>query len=298
MKKTLSRNFKVGAMVVVAVFLLFFGLNYLKGSDIFTADSFYYVHFDRVDGVQKSIPVNIKGFKVGQVMDIRYEPQNRHPFTLVLAISKKTKIPLSSRIELYDDGLLGTKGLRVVMDEREIASGKLFHSGDTLPSFTSGGLMARVENELLEKINSIALRADSLLASLNLLAGNGSLQNTLNSLETASASLAATSVRLNAVMNNEVPVLLGNVTTMTDDLKLFSSNVKTIDLAATVDSLDATVASMKSIAEKINAGDGSLGALMNDRALYQNLQNAADNANRLLIDLKENPKRYVHFSIW
>jgi phospholipid/cholesterol/gamma-HCH transport system substrate-binding protein len=297
-KKIITRNFKIGALVLTSIFLLFFGLNYLKGKDVFTADNTYYVHFDKVDGVQKSIPVNIKGYKVGQVADIIYEPSNPQPFTLVLLISKKMKLPVSSRIELYDDGLLGSKGLRVVLDEKEIALGQLYKSGDTIPTFTTGGLMSKIENELLAKIGGVVAQADSLLGALRLLAESSQLKNTLAALETTTASLSATSVQLNKVMSNDVPVLFGNLNTMTSDLKQFSGNVKTIDLAATVDTLNSTINNLKNISEKINSSESSLGLLMNDKQLYNNLQNVTDNANKLVIDLKENPKRYVHFSVW
>lgn len=297
-KKVISRNFKVGALVTVSIFLLFFGLNYLKGVDIFTSEIVYYTQVDKVDGVQKSVPINIKGYKVGQVSDIIYEPNNPQPFTLVLAIAKHTQIPASARIELYDDGLLGSKGLRVVFDEKEIASGALLNKGDTIPAFATGGLMAKIQDELLAKVSSVVTQADSLLGALRLLAESSQLKNSLTALESTTASLAATSAQLNRVMNNEVPALLGNINTVATDLKQFTGNVKSIDLAATVDTLNGTIANLKNISEKINSNEGSLGMLMNDKQLYLNLQSVTNNADKLIIDLKENPKRYVHFSLW
>ncbi|GHT18595.1 mammalian cell entry protein [Bacteroidia bacterium] len=284
-------------MMVTAIGLLFFGMNFLKGTSLFSVENTYYVYLDNVDGLQKSLPVNIRGFKVGQVADIKYEPQNPHPFTVVLFVSKKMTIPVTAKVEIYEDGLLGGKSVRIVFDAKDLSEIS-FNSGDTIPSFVTGGLMSNIQNDLLVKISGVATQADSLMRAFRTLAESQHLQESLAALDATTTSLSASSKQLNVMLNNDLPELFSNINGITTDLKQFSGNVSGIDLAKTVDSLNTTVGNLKNLTAKINSNDGTLGALMNDKQLYINLKNVSDNANQLLIDLKENPKRYVHFSVW
>ncbi|MCL1868461.1 MAG: MlaD family protein [Paludibacter sp.] len=297
-KNIFTRNFKIGLMVIIAIFLLYFGMNFLKGTTLFSADNTYYVLLNDVDGLQKSFPVNIKGFKVGLVADIKYQPQNSSPFIMELYVSKKMTIPATAKVEIYEDGLLGGKAVRIVFDEKDLSYVPSLKSRDTIPSFTTGGIMSNIQNDLLVKISAVATQADSLMRAFRSLAESQHLQQSLAALDVTTASLAASSRQLNALLNNDLPLLFSNVNGITTDLKQFSGNVSDIDLAKTVNSLDQTVGNLKSLTEKINSTDGTLGALMNDKQLYDNLKNVSDNANKLIFDIKENPKRYVHFSVW
>jgi len=297
-KKLFTRNFKIGLMVIAAIFLLYFGMNFLKGTSIFSAENKYYVLLNNVDGLQKSFPVNIKGFKVGLVGDIKYVPQHTPPFLMEINVNRKMTIPATARVEIYDDGLLGGKAVRIVFDEKDLNVAPQLNSGDTISSFVTGGLMSNIQNDLLLKISTVATQADSLMRAFRLLAESQHLQQSLAALDVTTASLAASSHQLNSLLDNDLPTFFSNVNGITTDLKQFSANVSDVDLAKTVNSLDQTVGNLKSLTEKINTNDGTLGALMNDKQLYDNLKSLSDNANKLILDLKENPKRYVHFSVW
>jgi len=297
-KKLFTRNFRIGLMVIIAIFLLYFGMNFLKGTTIFSSENTFFIHLDNVDGLQKSFPINIKGFKVGQIADIKYEPQHTPPFTLKLFVSKKTSIPNNAQVEIYEDGLLGGKAVRIVFDEKDLRSNSLLTSGDTMPTFVTGGLITNIQNDLLTKISNVAVQADSLMYSFRLLAQSEHLQQSLAALDVTTSTLAASSHQLNSLLNNDLPVFFSNVNGITSDLKKFSTNISDVDIAKTINSLDETVKNLKLLTEKINSNDGTLGALMNDKQLYNNLQAVSDNANKLILDLKENPKRYVHFSVW
>ncbi|MDR1652651.1 MAG: MlaD family protein [Prevotellaceae bacterium] len=296
-KRLLSSNFKIGLMVIIAVGLLFFGMNFLKGMAFFASDNTFYVHLNAVDGLQKSLPVNIRGYKVGQIADIRYEPHKPDPFTVVLFVNKKNAIPATARVEIYEDGLLGGKAVRIIFDAADL-QGAICNSGDTIPAFVTGGLMSNIQNDLLLKISNVAMHADSLIYAFRLLAADPHLHNSFEALENTVTSLSASSRQLNTMLNNDVPKIMTNVTDITADFKKFSGNVGGINIAQTVDSLTATIENLKSLSEKINSNEGTLGALMNDKQLYINLQNLSENANKLMLDLKENPKKYVHFSVW
>ncbi|MCL2596291.1 MAG: MlaD family protein [Paludibacter sp.] len=297
-KKLFTRNFKIGLMVIIAIFLLYFGMNFLKGTAIFSSENTFFIHLENVDGLQKSFPVNIKGFKVGQIADIKYVPQQLPPFIVKLFVNKKTSIPSTAKVEIYEDGLLGGKAVRIVFNEKDLLTSSLLSSGDTISSFVTGGLLTNIQNDLLIKISNVAMQADSLMYAFRLLAQSEHLQQSLAAIDVTTSSLAASSHQLNSLLNNDLPSLFSNINGITTDLKKFSTNISDVDVAKTINSLDETVGNLKLVTEKINNTDGSLGALMNDNQLYDNLKSVANNANKLIIDIKENPKRYVHFSVW
>ncbi len=296
-KIKISREFRVGLLAVTAVFVLYFGLNFLKGVDIFKAVNTYYGVYEHIDGLVPSAPVYVKGLKVGQVEAVEYDFSKENSFRVKISVNRDIHLPLGTRIELFDDGLMGGKAIQLVY-EPVSASTALHKSGDTLVSSMGGGLLAELSGSLMPKIETIATQADSLLRSVRLLIDGQSVQNSLASLETTTADLAASSAALKRMMNNEVPSVLRNVNALTGDFRTISSNLKTIDFAGTVQQVDLTIRDLRTISNGIANGQGSLGLLLNDPKLYQNLNNTANSADKLLIDLQANPKRYVHFSLF
>ncbi len=298
-KKILTREVKVGLLAITSIFILFFGLNFLKGIDIFKSTNDYYAVFDRVDGLVKSSPVQIKGFKVGQVEEVKYDFRKEESFVVKISVVKDIQLPEGAIIELFDDGLMGGKAIRLTFDTEDFASQNTFHqSGDTLSSEISIGLMGVLEHDLLPQVENIASQADSLIRSLRTISEGDALKNSLASIETTTANLAQGSIQLKRLMNNDLPKILGNVDVLTSDFKQLSGNLKNVDFSATVDSINYTISNLKMLTEKLNSNEGSLGLLLNDKNLYINLSNTASSANELLIDLQKTPKKYVHFSLF
>lgn len=284
-------------MAVVAIFVLYFGLNFLKGIDIFDKVSYYYATYENIDGLVPSSPVMVKGYKVGQVEEVKYDFTKEVPFVVKISVSDDIQLPKGTKIELFDNGLMGGKAIQLVFAPVN-SSQSMYANGDTVPSSVSGGLMAQVSGELMPKIDNIATEADSLLKSVRQLVESQQLNNSLNSIERTTSDLAATSAQLKKLMNNDVPRIVSDVNVMTTDFKQVSGNLKKIDFAGTVASINHTIENLNLISDKINKGEGSIGLLINDKTLYNNLSNTAGSADKLLIDLKENPKRYVHFSLF
>ena len=298
-KKWFTREVKVGLLVIASIFILFFGFNFLKGIDIFESTNSYYATFEHIDGLVKSSPVNIKGYKVGQVEEVKYDFGKANAFVIKISIAKDIMLPVGSIIELYDDGLMGGKAIRLVGENNGFTNQNGFYqSGDTLPSQIAVGLMGMLEKELLPKIEDIALQADSALRSLRSIMESESLNNSLASIETTTANLARSSSQLTRLMTNDVPRILGDVNVLTSDLKQMSQNLKNIDFAMTFDSINHTISNLNLLTDNLNNGEGSLGLLLNDKSLYINLSNTASSANTLLVDLQSNPKRYVNFSLF
>ena len=296
-KNYFTREVKVGIMTIVAIFVLYFGLNFLKGISIFTPVSYYYGSYENLGGLVPSTPVYVKGYKVGQVEKISYDFSKKESFVIKISVSKDIKLPKGTKMELYDDGIMGGKAVQLVYSP--ITSSQAMHEpGDTIESKVGLGLMAQLSGDLIPKIESISLQADSLIRSVRVLVENKDLTKSLSSIEHTTADLAVSSSQLKKMMNNEVPRILSDVNGVTSDFKQISGNLKKIDYAATFASVNHTISNLSLITDKINNSEGTLGLLLNNKDLYINLSNTAASSDKLLIDLQKNPKRYVHFSLF
>lgn len=297
MKKYFTREVKIGLMVITAIFLLYFGLNFLKGIDVFQKTSFYYGKFEQLDGLVPSSPVFVKGYKVGQVEEVKYDFSKSEAFTVKISVANDIKLPKGAVIELFDNGLMGGKAIQLVYSP--ITAGQIMHAqNDVLPTHVSTGLMASVAGNLMPKIESMTNQADSLLRSVRKITDSQQLNNSLSSIEKTTADLAVTSAQLKGMMNNQFPAMLNDVNAITGNFKQVSGNLSKIDFANSFASLDHTLNNLQVMTDKLNSNEGSLGLLLNDKNLYINLSNTANNADKLMIDLKQNPKRYVHFSMF
>ena len=296
-KKFFTREVKVGIMAIVAIFVLYFGLNFLKGIDIFSSVSNYYASYENIGGLVPSSPVYVKGFKVGQVEEIKYDFSKKNSFVVKISVAKDIKLPIGTKIELYDDGLMGGKAIQLVY--APISASQTMHQiGDTIESQVGIGLMAQLTGNLLPKIESISIQTDSLIRSVRTLVDNKDLTKSIASIEHSTADLAVSSSQLKKMMNNDVPHILGNVNDITSDFKQISGKLKKIDFEATFISIDHTIANLNLLTTKMNSSEGTIGLLLNNKDLYINLSNTAASADKLLIDLQKSPKRYVHFSLF
>jgi len=296
-KKFFTREVKVGLMSIIAIFVLYFGLNYLKGIDIFSPINYYYGSYENLGGLVPSSPVYVKGFKVGQVEDVKYDFSKQNSFLIKISVSKDIQLPKGTIIQLYDDGLMGGKAIQLIYAPIS-SSQSMYAPNDTIPTEVGVGLMAQLTGDLLPKIETISTQADSLIRSVRLLVESEHLTKSLASIESTTSDLAVSSSQLKNMMKNDVPHILGDVKVLTTDFKQISGNLKKIDYAATFTSIDHTISNLNLMTEKMNGSDGTIGLLLNNKDLYYNLSNTAANADKLVIDLKNNPKRYVHFSLF
>lgn len=296
-KKYFTREVKVGIMAIVAIFVLFFGLNYLKGIDIFSPVSYYYGRYENIGGLVASSPVYVKGFKVGQVEQIKYDFSKKESFVIKISVARDIKLPNDTRIELYDEGIMGGKAIQLVY-EPIVHSNAIHQPGDTIETKMGIGLMAQISGDLVPKIEDISIQADSLIRSVRVLVENKNLNKSMASIEHTTADLAVSSAQLKKMMNNDVPHIINNVNVITTDFKQISGNLKKIDYQSTFASIDQTIANLNLISKKMDSSEGTIGMLLNNKDLYINLSNTASSADKLLIDLQKNPKRYVHFSLF
>lgn len=290
----MKKEFKIGIAAIVALIILFIGINYLKGINMFKSESYYHVDYTEVNGLALSSPVYANGFKVGLVRDIQYNFNKPGHITVGIDMDDNIKIPVGSKAELVTE-MLGTVKMNLIMNYGE---NQTIAPGDTIEGYANNGIMAKAEKDLLPQMEKMMPKLDSILSSLNKILADPAIGNTLKNAEQITASLNQTSSHLQRLMSNDIPKLTGNVTAITEDLKVISGNLKGIDYAATFNKIDKTLKNVYALTDKLNKKDNTIGLLLNDPELYNNLNATSENAASLLKDLQENPKRYVHFSLF
>ena len=292
-----KRVVKVGIVALISLFLLYFGLNFLKGIDIFSSVNNYYGTYEEIGGLVPSAPVYIKGYKVGQVEDVKYDFTKTPAFTVTVSVSADIQLPQGTEMQLFDDGLMGGKAVQFILPQQASYT-NTYQNKDTLPTIVAGGLIDLLAGDMLPKITSAVNHIDSLSISLNTLINGEEIQQTLKSLKNTTNDLAHSSAQLKSLMQHKLPSLVDNVDVVVRDLSTVTNSLAKTDLTKTLNSVDSVMTNLQTLSAQLNDPNGTLGLLMNDKQLYFNLSNTAASADQLLIDLKENPKRYVHFSLF
>lgn len=295
MKKFWNKEVKIGLLVVVCGFILFFGLNYLKGFNIFNPSNCYYARYANLDGLIVSSPVYIQGYKVGQVSEINYDFSKTTPFIVTMDIDADIRLPKGTIAKLDDDGLLSGKCISL---EFEKWQKDMIPQGDTLMVTIAPNMADTLVQVLYPRIQRAIEDADSLMASLHKLTKSSEMKHTMASMEGTMKHLEKTSAQLESVMQTDVPKTLASVRGASDELTKVGQNLNELALDSTVNNVNGTMGDLRDVVEKMNSKEGTLGLLINDSTLYHNYNQTGKNANELLIDLKENPKKYVHFSVF
>lgn len=301
MKKIFNKELIIGSCVILTLAILFFGIDYLKGINIFKAANYYYVSYTNVAGLAQSAPVTVNGFKVGLVREINYEYDNPGHVIVELSLDKKLKVPRGSKAVLTTD-MLGTSTIVL-----EMATTPDYHDvGDKLVGVNSTGLMDNLTTEVLPSVVNLVPKIDSLLVSTTALindpaiaAAIGRLDNIMANLEQASRALATTmdnvapaSRQLPSVVNN-VDKLSESLATASADLAVVAANIKTMPLDSTVRNINAITRNLSEVTNALNSKESSLGMLLYDPSLYNNINNTAAHLDSIMIDLKRQPKRYI-----
>ncbi len=283
--------------------LLFFGLNFLKGKSLLSNSTSYFAHFTDVSGLSASNAIYAGGYQVGTVKGISYDFQSGSGVMVELALDRALQIPKGTEAEIVSD-MMGNVKLNLLLahdtEDRLTA-------GDTIEGHTNDGIMAAAA-KLVPAIEQMLPKIDSILVSVNQLMANPALTKSLHHMETISSNLTTTTASLNQLMaqvNGQMPGLLDKANTTLDNASAtlastaqITDKLAAVDVAATMAKVDATMANVQSITDKLNSNEGSIGLLINDPAMYRNINAALVSTDSLIIDLKAHPKRYVHFSLF
>ncbi|MCH5326022.1 MAG: MCE family protein [Duncaniella sp.] len=301
MKSITSREIKIGLAVLVALVALVFGINYLKGVNIFKAANYYYASYTNVSGLAQSAPVTLNGFKVGLVRDIAYEYDNPGHVKVELSLDRKLAIPEGTEAVIVSD-MLGTATVELRMGE----SATMLPVGSLIKGVEGSGLMDMVGSELMPTIMTIAPHIDSLVVALTAVAGDPALISAIHRLDAVMANLETATTQLNRAMQ-PLPAItananttLANVSEITADLSqvskalaAVSDDLKNMPLDSTMRNINQITANLDRASAQLNSANSSLGLLLNDPGLYNNVNNAAAHIDSILIDLKKQPKRYI-----
>lgn len=292
----LTKEIKIALVAIVGILIMYFGINFLKGMNLFSTNNTYFITFDDIQGLGASTPIYADGYKVGTVDGLEYDYKENGPIKVKVDINKDLRIPQGSKAEIVKD-LMGNLQVNLLLanNPRERVE-----PGGIIPGAVNGGMMDKAAN-LVPVVEKMLPKLDSILTSVNALLADPALAASLHNVETITSNLTVSTRELNMLMaglNKQVPGMIGKANGVLDNTNRLTANLASLDVQGTLNKVNQTLESAHQFTEKLNSNQGSLGLLMNDTKLYDNLTSTMGHADSLVIDLKAHPKRYVHFSVF
>lgn len=309
----ISKYTKLGFLVIACLAILVWGINFLKGIDILKKNTNYYVVYEKIDGLLESSPVNINGYQVGQVTDIKFLGDYSGRILATLSLHGDFKIAKGSTAKIVSSDIMGTKSINLEI----VHTAEYYQENDTIPGYTESDLKEQVSMQVLplkKKAEELIASFDSVLTVVTYVFNERTRQNltesfeninlTIANIESVSAELNKSmgEGKINSIVENidsitsTIKLNSGNITNVIKNLSALSDSLSQLNISAVFDEIKSSVAGINTIIEKLNTNEGSAGLLINDPALYQNLNSLAGSLDVLLKDVRSNPKRYVHFS--
>ncbi|MFL2617280.1 MAG: MlaD family protein [Flavobacteriaceae bacterium] len=295
----LSNEIKTAILVLSGILMFIVGFSYLKSNNIFSSDRTFFAIYDDIEGVSVGTPVTVSGFNVGSIQDISFY-QNTMNILVKFRVENKVKFSKNSVAQIYETGLIGGKALAILPN-----NGPLAQSGDTLRSSVAPGLTELVNDKLSplqEKIESTFVSADSLLKNINNVLDVNSqnqIKESFSQLSDLAINLKESAENLNSIINsNEIKIndIVSNVDNFSSNFSSLSNSFSDVELI--IGNLTKTSNNLNSIIDEISSGDGTFNQLIYDDSMIKSLNEASNNLNLLMEDLRLNPKRYVHFSLF
>lgn len=299
----LSKEVKTGLLALVAIALLIFGYSFLKGSNLLDNDRTFYAVYDNVQGLDPSSSVTINGLEVGKVMSINFAGPEGN---LVVTFNVKNDFNFSrdSEAQIYGGGLIGGKSLAIVP---KYDNNKMAKSGDTLSGTIDEGIFELVNDRLTplqKKVESVIGQTDSVLVAVNDVLDPNTRENLRKAIEDLSqtaTSFNSASQSLNGLLTdnrNKLNRTFTNLDQMSGNFKSISDSLAQLEIGQLVSNMEKVVSDFEQVSSKLNSNEGTVGKLINDDQLYNNLELATKQMQELMQDIKLNPKRYVHFSVF
>ncbi len=305
MKKIFRKEILIGVSAIAALAILIFGIDFLKGVNVFKASNYYYVTYTDVQGLSVSAPVTVNGFKVGQVRDISYMYERPGHIKVEISLDRELKLPRESRAVLTTD-LLGTASIALELSAHQ----SFYDVGSEIPGLVPKGMLASVSENLMPSVQSIFPKIDTLLTTLNTLASDPAIASSVSRLDAITANVEQASIQLKALMatlppiTSDVKSITGNVNRASADLYSLTGKLNKMpveqmsaNLSNTLNEIQATSSNLRELTRQLNEPNSTLGMLTRDPALYNNLNATIRSLDSLFIDIKAHPKRYISIKL-
>lgn len=292
-KKLFTREFFIGAIGIAALLLIYFLINFFKGIDLFKMGETYYVKFSDVSQLVGSSPVYLNGYKAGNVRSINCDFNQIDNIIVEIEIDKRIKIPKGSTARITTH-MLGGADLGIIPSHNS----ETLAPGDTIIGTLDRGIAGEAADKIMPAFNNIMPKVDSILTSLNIILANPALTSSIENVERVTGELATATASLNTLLNKDVPQITGRMVDIEEDMLAVSSQLSEIDYKQLIGSLESTLSNIQQLTTALNKGEGTMGMLLKDSTLYNNLNGTCKAATELLQNLREDPKRYVHFSVF
>ena len=272
----LTKEIKIALVAIVGILVMYFGINFLKGMNLFSTNNAYYMTFDDIQGLGASTPIYADGYKVGTVDGLEYDYKENGPIKVKVDINKDLRIPQGSKAEIVKD-LMGNLQVNLLLanNPRERVE-----PGGIIPGAVNGGMMDKAAN-LVPVVEKMLPKLDSILTSVNALLADPALAASLHNVETITSNLTVSTRELNTLMaglNKQVPGVVRKANGVLDNTNRLTANLASLDVQGTLNKVNQTLESAHQFTEKLNSNQGSLGLLMNDTKLYDNLTSTMSHA--------------------
>lgn len=294
--KFFTKEVKIALVAIVAIIVLFIGMQFLKGMSLFSSHNIYYVDFDDVSGMSASSPIYANGFRVGVVQQIAFDYDQPGHIVAAVDIDPKLRMTEGTRAEIASD-FLGNVKLELRLGP---ADARLLAKGDTISGSMQAGLMAKAA-EMIPQVEQLLPKIDSILTTIATLAADPSIAGTLHNAENLTASLNNTARQLNSLtaqLNRRMPQMMEKADSTLAHTQVLTGNLAQLDFDATMKKVDQTLANVEQLTARLNSPKGSIGMLLNDAQLYENLNATMRDVDSLLVDFKQHPRRYINVSVF
>ena len=292
----ISKEIKIALVAIVGILIMYFGINFLKGINLFSSNNYYYITFDDIQGLGASTPIYADGYKVGTVDDVEFDYGQSGPIKVKADINKELRIPAGSQAEIEKD-LMGNLQVNLLLANNPR---QRIEPGGIIPGVVNAGALGKVA-EMVPSVEKMLPKLDSILGSLNALLADPALAASLHNVQTITTNLTVSTRELNTLMaglNKQVPGMIYRANGVLDNTNKLTSNLASLDVEGTLAQVNRTLANAEEFTNKLNNNQGTLGLLMNDPQLYHNLNATMRDADSLVVNLRQHPKRYVHFSLF